>query len=229
MKEGSWEWKKFLGKYYLKYNGKVFSIINTKKIFTNSYWDIFLPFISIYKEGRVLIIGLGGGTTIFQARALFKNVNIEAVDINKKSIEMSSRFIDVKNEKIYIMDGNDFVKNCKNRYDVIILDAYDDYFIPDQFLTDDFIFQVKRILNDNGLFLINYALTIVGRTKLKNFLKILRKYFKVYGIGPTALENNMVIIASNKYSSEEIINKMESIDMFPKKLLFKIKKMRENI
>jgi hypothetical protein len=39
----------------------------------------------------------------------------------------------------------------------------------------------------------------------------------------------MVIIASNKYSSEEIINKMESIDMFPKKLLFKIKKIRENI
>ncbi|MEM3067453.1 MAG: hypothetical protein QXX91_02225, partial [Thermoplasmata archaeon] len=204
---GKWEWKKFLGKYYLKYEGRVFSIINTKKIYTNSYWDLFLPFIEMFNEPRVIMIGLGGGTTLYQVRKFFKNVHFETVEISMKSFEMASKFIDMKNEIVHICDGYDFVLSCSKTFDIIILDAYDSSGIPIKFLDKEFIDNIARILNNGGFFLINYALTIQARVRLKNFLNLLRTYFNVYLIGPTLIENNIVIVAS-KYEKNEIFEKL---------------------
>ncbi len=222
-----WEWKKFLWKYYLKCDGRVFSIINTRKIFTNSYWDIFLPFVEMFNSPRVLIIGLGGGTTIYQVRKLFKNVHIETVEICEKSVEMASRFIDIKNEIIHVMDGFDFVISSQDLYDLVILDAYDASGIPGKFLREEFIASANRILQKNGFFIINYALPLQGRAMLKNFIKTLGIYFHIYAIGPTLIENNMVIVATD-LDKKIIMEKLKN-SMLPKRLLRKIMEMRENI
>ncbi|MGC8985383.1 MAG: spermidine synthase [Thermoplasmata archaeon] len=228
MDECRWTWKRFLGRYYLKCNDRVFSVIDPRRIYTGSYWDVFLPFISFFKDPKVLIIGLGGGTTIFQVRSLFKDVHIEAVDIDKRSMEMASKFLDMNKEIVHIIDGKDFVISCNDRFHVVILDAYDRYGIPEHFLKEDFVCSVKNILYPDGFFITNYALTLQDRLKLKNFIETLRRNFKVYRVGPTIIENNMVIVASS-HDKEEIVKKIHENNIFPRKLVKKIINMRENI
>jgi len=68
--EKQWKWKKFLWKYTLEYDGTVYSIINKKRIYTKGYWDVFLPFIAIFKSPEILMIGLGGGTVLYESNKI---------------------------------------------------------------------------------------------------------------------------------------------------------------
>jgi len=190
----------------LKFDNSTYSIINKKGIFTHGYWDFFIPLIDIFNDPSLLLIGLGGGTLIYQIREfLKKNVDIEAVEISNTCIEISRIFYpQLKNEKIYHGDGFDFVKNSKKKYDIIILDAYIYSNIPKDFLSREFVSNVYKILKDRGIFVVNYALTYSGRMNFKEFLNILKEKFSVSIVKTYFSELNVIIIGTKGMNLDEI-------------------------
>ncbi len=191
---------------FLKFDNSTYSIINKKGIFTRGYWDFFIPLIDIFNDPSLLLIGLGGGTLIYQIREfLQKNVDIEAVEISNTCIEISRIFYPkLKNEKIYHGDGLDFVKNSKKNYDIIILDAYIYSNIPKDFLSKEFVNNVYKILKDKGIFAVNYALTYSGRMNFKEFLNILKEKFSVSIVKTYFSELNVIIIGTKGMNLSEI-------------------------
>lgn len=89
--------------------------------------NIFFPFYFLKDNEKrsALIIGPGGGKDI--AMAYFGGVKrIDAVEVNPTFVDLmkmynKSTFVDQSNVKVFVQEGRNFVRNTKNKYDIIFL------------------------------------------------------------------------------------------------------------
>ncbi|MEM4071423.1 MAG: hypothetical protein QXO58_05290, partial [Thermoplasmata archaeon] len=193
---GTWKIKESKKYKILEFEKSTYSIINKKGIFAYGYWDFFLPLAEFYDKPSVLIIGLGGGTLVYQIRSIVKdNADIDIVEISSVDIEISKLYLpQLANEKIYHENGIDFVSKCDKKYDLVILDAYLFSDIPPEFLESDFVKNVSKLTKENAIFAINYALTFSGVTHFKDFVKTLKEVFSVYLVNAYFTDLNSIII-----------------------------------
>ncbi|MGC8628723.1 MAG: spermidine synthase [Candidatus Micrarchaeia archaeon] len=195
-----------------KFNGITYSKINKKAVFTHQYWDYFLPAAFAFEKPRVLLIGLGGGTVVYQLYKLFgKDVKIDVAEISAKMKEVFEKFVPEKVEaSVFVGEGSEYVKHKKSTYDVILLDAYVNDKIPDQFLSYDFVNSTYAALSINGLFLTNFAMTFMGALAYEQYVSMLKTRFEVYRISAAITEGNVIILASKSIPKEELIAKIRA-------------------
>ncbi len=209
------------------------SIINKRSLYTGGYWDYLLPIFCIWKDPKILMIGVGMGTTIYQVRSVFgKKVNLDAVESDLSVIELARKHTKhLKSEKIIIADGANYVARSKKKYDLIILDAYEKAArIPAQFLTEKFVKNVYKSLEPKGILAINYAMNPHGVIKFAAFLKLLEKRFLVYSVVTDSYGGTQLILCSKNLGKEEMLNKIKSgmkTNMIKRILLEKYEHMRE--
>ncbi len=194
----------------LKFNGTVYSRISKDSIYTHDYWDCFLPLAFLYPRPRALIIGLGGGTVPYQLRKILgTSIAIDAVETDKNMVNAMESFLPEKIDvNVMIGDGAGYVKSVKHRYDVIILDAYVDDLLPDQFLTQEFVDGVYEALGPAGTFAINYINSSNGQVRLESYISLLKKRFKVFEVAPNSFTANVVLVCSKTFGREDIIERI---------------------
>ena len=107
---------------------------------------------------RILIIGLGGGTLPNTLSFLYPNSEIHAVEIDKAVVKVAEKYFGFRagnKMKVFEEDGRIFVKRVIRKgergYDLIILDAFDQEYIPEHLLTKEFLEELKRILLPGGV------------------------------------------------------------------------------
>lgn len=109
----------------------------------------------------VLIIGLGGGTIPRALRQLLPETRIDVVEIDPAVVRVASRYFGfAANDKTRVIesDGRVYVKRAlrgTQRYDLIMLDAFDHEYIPEHLLTQEFLQEVKALLAPNGVLAAN--------------------------------------------------------------------------
>lgn len=129
---------------------------------------------------RSLTIGGGGYTFPRYMEVLYPNAHIEVVEIDPDVTRVAYKYLGLpKNTRIlsYNTDGRWFVINCKARYDVIFIDAFNDLSIPYHLITKEFSQQLKDILNPNGMLLTNIVDNFQKGAFLPSYLKTLREVF----------------------------------------------------
>ncbi len=106
---------------------------------------------------RVLIIGLGGGTLPMALRQIFPDLEIDAVEIDPAVTRVAEKFFNFKRDdklRVTEEDGRVFVKKAMKagtRYDIVMLDAFADDYIPEHLSTQEFLKEVKSILTPDGV------------------------------------------------------------------------------
>ncbi len=193
-----------------KLDGATNSIINKKSIYTGGYWDYLIPLAYAYKNPKVLIIGLGIGTTVYQFRSLFKDkLSIDVVEIDKEVVKLARKYAPEKiRAKIIVKDGYDYVAKTGKKYDILVLDAYGKgALIPKQFFDRGFVSNASRILNAKGVMAINYAMHPSGILRFGGYKKLLRRFFRVYSIRTTSLGDTQLILCSKQMGKEELLKK----------------------
>ncbi len=104
----------------------------------------------------ILILGMGTGTYAKQCMEYFDGVTAEGVEIDEKIIELSRDYFELPDEvKVTAYDGRAFLNVCDKKYDVIMVDAYQDITIPFQMSSKEFFSQVRSRLNDGGVMVCN--------------------------------------------------------------------------
>lgn len=110
---------------------------------------------------RVLILGLGGGTLSNVLHQISPKSEIIAVDIDPVVKELAVEYFDYQENdqvKTEIKDGRVYVKRAllnKQKFDWIILDAFNGDYIPEHLMTKEFLTEVKSLLSPNGLITAN--------------------------------------------------------------------------
>jgi spermidine synthase len=196
----------------LKINNIVYSRLNKKSLYTGSYWDYFAPLPMLYPHPKIAMIGLGGGTILYQLTHLYKKINIDAIEINTSMVELSKFFLreKLKNVNIITEDGSKYIKRIKDGYDILILDAYERDHIPDVFLKEKFIEDAFNALKDDGVMAINYALNLSALVYLDRYTAKLKKLFNVYTINNPFTSGNMIILCSKKFDRDQLLQKISA-------------------
>ena len=149
------------GKQYLFSTNVLFGVqsaINEDDSLTGMYYDYLLISPYLVKENpNILILGNGTGTYA----TLLKNYlnlecNITAIEIDQKIIDLSYEYFHMPEDiNIICDDGRNYLARSKDKYDIILVDAYSSISAPFQMTTVEFFNLVYEHLDDNGIMMSN--------------------------------------------------------------------------
>ncbi|MCB9758324.1 MAG: fused MFS/spermidine synthase [Alphaproteobacteria bacterium] len=148
----------------------------------------------------VLIIGLAGGTIARQLLEAFPDASVDGVEIDGEVVEVGKKYFDNDDPRItpYVMDGRIFLQATDKRYDVVLMDAYRQPYIPFHLTTVEFWTVVKDHLKPDGVVGINVAsVRGVSKSLAQMIYKTMREVFpSVHYIDATT--SNDVLFATNQ-------------------------------
>ncbi len=110
----------------------------------------------IPRNGRVLIIGLGGGTLARQCEDY--GIAYDAVEIDGRLPALAEKYFGLKSAvaNTAIDDGRHYVNVCKTKYDLIIIDALLGDSIPSHLLSAECFDKLKDLLQPFGKIFIEF-------------------------------------------------------------------------
>lgn len=119
----------------------------------------------------VLILGMGTGTYATQCRKYLGSMNIEGVEIDSKITDLSRKYFHLPDDvNVTTYDGRAFLNASDKKYDVIMVDAYQDITIPFQMSSKEFFTIVKEHLNENGVMVVNMNMRGQGEGTINQYL-----------------------------------------------------------
>ncbi len=108
---------------------------------------------------NILILGVAGGSVIETIKNDIKfKGKITGVEIDATVIEIANKYFGLnnyKNVEIIIEDAFEFVLKTKEKYDLIVIDIFQDTTMPNFLFEDFFINRINFLLNINGFILFN--------------------------------------------------------------------------
>ncbi|MDQ6882856.1 MAG: fused MFS/spermidine synthase [Candidatus Dormibacteraeota bacterium] len=142
----------------------VHSIYDPTTIYTHGYWDdvLLAPYFGSGRvPTRIALVGLAGGTVARQFTDIDGPIPIDGVELDPRIVDVGRRFFAMTepNLKVTVADGRYWMATQRQRYDVILVDAYRQPYIPFYLTTREFFANAKEHLNPGGVLAIN-----VGRT-----------------------------------------------------------------
>ena len=137
------------------------SIMKKDDSLTGMYYDYALaaPVMAGVHEKEnadILILGMGTGTYARQCMHYFENVSVEGVEIDQKITDLAGKYFalsDTVNVTTY--DGRAYLQAVDKKYDVIMVDAYQDITIPFQMSSIEFFTLVREHLKEDGVMVVN--------------------------------------------------------------------------
>jgi len=133
-------------------------------VLTGRYWDLFLllpPLLSRLPE-RMLVIGNAGGTMARAYGRFYPGVSIDGVELDPKLNEVALRFFgagDNPRLRLIAADGRPYLERTKRRYDLIVVDAYRQPYVPFYLATSEFFRLAGDHLRPGGAIALNVAAT----------------------------------------------------------------------
>lgn len=116
--------------------------------------------IAVMKE--VLILGVAGGSVV---KTLVNEIEfkgqITGVEIDPDIIQLANQYFDldkITQLEIIIDDAFEFVLKTKNKYDLIVIDVFQDTTMPNFLFENYFVNSVCSLLNSRGFVLFNTML-----------------------------------------------------------------------
>lgn len=104
----------------------------------------------------MLILGMGTGTYATQCRRYFDAMTVEGVEIDEKITALARDYFALDAQvPVTTYDGRAFLAGTDKKYDVIMVDAYQDITIPFQMSTQEFFSMVRAHLTENGVMIVN--------------------------------------------------------------------------
>jgi predicted membrane-bound spermidine synthase len=128
---------------------------------TGDYWDeaLVLPWATGRSSppGRVAILGSGAGTMARAYGHFFGRTRVDAVEIDGELTELGRRYFDLGAPRLrtFTADARPFLRARDERYDLIVIDAYRQPYIPFYLATTEFFSLVRDRLAPGGMVVIN--------------------------------------------------------------------------
>lgn len=131
-------------------------------VLTGGYWDLFLvvPRLLADAPRDVLVIGNSGGTMARAFGRFYPHAEIEGVEIDAKVSEVGRRYFGLRDNprlQVVTADGRVYLELTRKRYDLIVVDAYRQPYIPFQLATREFFALAREHLRPGGMVALNVA------------------------------------------------------------------------
>jgi len=127
--------------------------------------------IEIPVKSDILLLGLGGGSIVQSLRTTFKHQGkITAIEIDPVIIDIARNEFNIDaidSLEIICDDAIRYVEDCKEQFEIIILDIFIDNTVPEPFYTTTFWTKVINILKLQGTIVFNAGINLKDATKIE--------------------------------------------------------------
>ena len=165
----------------------VHSFYRPDSVLTDNVWDgyLVLPFAGRAEAPRkIAILGNAAGTTARAYGEFFPETEIDGVEIDAKLTELGERYfgLDNPNLETFHEDARPWLESSDGGYDVIMVDAYRQPYIPFYLATREFFELARDRLAPGGVVIVNAGHPegnddlekVLGRTMAEAFPIVLR-------------------------------------------------------
>ncbi len=158
---------------------------------------VFVGLALCAEPGRILVVGLGGGTLPMFLRKHYPGAVIDAVDIDPDVVHVAKQFFGFREDdrmRAHVDDGRRFIEQSRQPYDMIFLDAYGSDQVPAHLTTQEFLQAVRRAVKPDGVVIGN----LWGRGSNPLFDSMVRTYREVFDelfILDVSGANNKILLA----------------------------------
>jgi spermidine synthase len=184
------------------------SLFRQGSYLTGNYWDglVAVPFAGLTRPpSRVAILGNAGGTVARAYGHYFPASRIDAVEIDPELAEIGRRYFDMRapNLAVHSEDARPWLRDAPGDYDVIVLDAYRQPYIPFYLATREFFELARDRLAPGGVVIVNVGHPegstelelVVGRTMAEAFPLVLRDPIE---------DENTLLVGAERASADQL-------------------------
>ena len=167
-----------------------------------------IGFDRIAKMNHILVLGVAGGSVI---KTLVDEVKytkkITGVEIDAGVISIAKTYFQIDqidNLQIILDDAFEFVLKTKEKYDLIIIDIFEDTNMPNFLFESFFVNRILEILEPTGIFMFNTMCLTPADNKRNNcYLDLFDKNTTQVKTIPRIESHNEVIIVEKKSDSAQ--------------------------
>ena len=162
-----------------------------------------IGYSKIVKMDNILVLGVAGGSVIKTlAQEIEYKGKITGVEIDPYIIDIANRFFkldQIKNLNLIIDDAFEFVLKTREKYNLIIIDIFQDTKMPNFLYEDFFKDRILFLLKENGFILFNtMILDKECESKNKDYIAYYKSKVKSVEV-VSNIENFNEIIITQKY------------------------------
>lgn len=183
---------------------------------TEGVWDgyLALPFAVLDRPPRrIAILGNAAGTVARAYGHYFPRTEVDGVEIDGELTELGRRYFDLDNPRLrtFEEDARPFLRRSEGGYDVIMVDAYRQPYIPFYLATREFFELCRDRLAPGGAVIVNAGHpegnddleTVLGRTLAEVFPTVLRD--------PIESENTLLVASEARGSASRLRRAAQSL------------------
>ncbi len=193
------------------------SIMKKGDSLTGMYYDYALaaPVMAGIHEKKgadILILGMGTGTYAKQCMHYFENISVEGVEIDQKITDLAGEYFALPDTvEVTTYDGRAYLQAVDKKYDVIMVDAYQDITIPFQMSSVEFFMLVKEHLKEDGVMVVNMNMHSDEEGNINEYLSdtIANVFPSVYTADVWGSTNRELFAAQNREILEYFTEKID--------------------
>lgn len=156
--------------------------------------------IDTVESGNALVLGLGGGVT--SNLLVKKGFKVTGVELDERIIDVAKDYFNLnKSVNAVCDDGRHFINQCKETYNLILIDIFKAEEQPSHVLTIESLEKLKKMMLPNASLIINWHGYVEGErgkgtSILLNTLKKSGFNYKMAATSDKEDERNLVFLAS---------------------------------
>ena len=158
------------------------------------------------KDGmNILILGMGTGTYATQCSRYYDDVVCTGVEIDEKITKLARQYFELtENVKVTTYDGRAYLNAIDEKYDVIMVDAYQDITIPFQMSSIEFF-------TPDGVMVVNMNMRGSSEGNINQYLSdtISQVFDQVYTVDVEGSTNRLLFASDNKTMMETFYDEVE--------------------
>ena len=200
---------------YLNEGVAVHSVWRPDSVLTGGVWDAFLalpPLLGRPLE-RVAILGNAAGTTARALGEYYPSAEIDGVELDAAVSRVGRRYFGLEDNPrltVHDADARPFLRSTDQRYDLIVVDAYHQPYVPFYLATREFFSLVRDRLAPGGMVALNVAavpndkrlVRAIGRTVAAELPQVLE--------WPALRFNTLVLGLTEPLEQEELERRLRS-------------------
>ncbi len=190
------------------------SVLMKQEGLTGMYYDYAMaaPLMTAREtpgDCRMLILGMGTGTYATQCNRYFGEMDIQGVEIDEKITELARTYFELPDRvQVTTYDGRAYLNAITEKYDVIMVDAYQDITIPFQMSSFEFFTLVRMHLKEDGVMVVNMNMRGGGEGNINQYLAdTIAQVFSCVYTADVPGTTNRELFASN---CPDILEKLDS-------------------
>ena len=200
---------------YLNEGVAVHSVWRPHSVLTGGEWDTYLALPPLL--GRplrsVAILGNAGGTTARALGVFYPRANVDGVELDPAVTRVGRRYFGLDDNPrltVHTADARPYLRSTDKRYDLIVVDAYHQPYVPFYLATQEFFELVRERLAPGGIVALNVAATPDDKRLVHAISGTLATEFPQVLEWPALHFNTFVLGLTHPLTHDELARRLES-------------------